>query len=72
MQKQECPFMHSKIVSILYEEYGRILNEEYGNDYQNGVLDATTSLLAFLELLQPTQRWCRDVNYFYGNLICWV
>jgi hypothetical protein len=63
MQKQGCLFMHSKIVSIL--------NEQYGSDCNNGVLDTTT---AFARLLgnapaSAAYRWCRDVDYFYGNFI---
>jgi hypothetical protein len=63
MQKQGCLFTHSKIVSIL--------NEQYGSDCQNGVLDATTSFARLLGTAPASAayRWCRDVDYFYGNFV---
>jgi hypothetical protein len=63
MQQQGCLFLHSQIVSILFERHG--------SDCNNGVLDATDTFSRILGTApaSASHRWCRDVDYFFGNFV---
>ena len=63
MQQQGCLFLHSQIVSILFERHG--------SDCNNGVFDATDTFTRILgtEPASAAYRWCRDVDYFYSNFV---
>ena len=58
MHRQGCLFLHSQI-------------KNRDNDCQDGAFEATTAFASIVgeEPASARHRWCREIDYFYGNFI---